>query len=563
MSATRRNLRSPDGPGVLDLLEEGFHLLRGLPLAVWAVYLAVVLPFAWLFLFFWFTLMHEAGSEARLGEWAALLTGALLALRVGQCWFFQALVARRSAEPLPRWTFGRLLRVAREQAFWAGAGAVMLPLAALATLPFPHVYSFFHYKMARCGRAREDGGPDTRGAALLARRAGTADWKTLLVLALFGAVVLANWMSLFQLGPELLKSFFGIESVFTRSRLGAAYAAMVPVALVLTYLVLDPLLKVTYALRWFYLRSRETGEDLRVELRELPPVRRRGEPAATTRLVGIVLLGILAGLVTAPQTRAAGEGIEAPTAPVAPELEPAPAAVGAEDFAKAAESVLARKRYAWRLPPEEGGTAARAERPGMLERFFRWLRELFREDSPPPRSPPTADPADGGAGFGSLLQGLLFVLLAVLAVLVVALLVRAWRQPGESVVTGALDEPSNSEAVDLADESLTAAALPVSEWVLLARRHLEEGDFRRALRAYFLAQLAELAGRGLLRLARHKSNRDYHREILRRAALLGEMPVAFGDNVGLFERAWYGDAPADRMLVARFEENLRRMEVNV
>ncbi|MFP4282969.1 MAG: DUF4129 domain-containing protein [Opitutales bacterium] len=552
MSVSLRSLRSRTGPGVLDLLEEGFHLLRGLPVTAWAVYLAVVLPFAWLFLFFWLTLIHEAGSESRLGEWAALLTCAFLVLRVGQCWFFQALVARRSAEPLPRWTVGRLSRVVREQAFWAGAGAVLLPLAAIATLPFPHVYSLFNYKLARSGRAREEGGPDTRGAALLARRSGAEDWKTLLVLALFAALVLANWMSLFQLGPQLLKSFFGIETVFTRSSLGAAYAAMVPVALVLTYLVIDPLLKVTYALRWFYLRSRQTGEDLRVELRELPPVRRRGESSTAVRLVGTVLLGMLAALVSAPETRAAGDGPER-----------APVVAEAEAFAEASERVLARQRYAWRLPPEERAKAPQMKRPGLIERFFRWLEELFgRNPSPPPSSPEPEGRGDG-ALFGGLLQTLLFVLLGLLAVLALALLVRASRQAVEPGVAEDLDEGPDDEAVDLADESLTAAALPVSEWVLLARRHLDEGDFRRALRAYFLAQLAELAGRGFLRLARHKSNRDYHREMLRRAALLGEMPGAFGENVRLFEQAWYGNAPADRALISRFEDNLRRMEVNV
>ena len=70
---------------------------------------------------------------------------------------------------------------------------------------------------------------------------------------------------------------------------------------------------------------------------------------------------------------------------------------------------------------------------------------------------------------------------------------------------------------DLADETLLASQLPEDEWLRLARDFGDAANHRLALRAFYLSILAGLGERGLLAIARHKSNRDYLLELRRRA----------------------------------------------
>jgi hypothetical protein len=82
--------------------------------------------------------------------------------------------------------------------------------------------------------------------------------------------------------------------------------------------------------------------------------------------------------------------------------------------------------------------------------------------------------------------------------------------------------------------------LQEDEWLRLAREQIEKGEERLAIRALFLATLALLGERNLLKIARFKSNRDYREELFLRARSLQELRRAFDENTGLFERSWYG-----------------------
>ena len=59
------------------------------------------------------------------------------------------------------------------------------------------------------------------------------------------------------------------------------------------------------------------------------------------------------------------------------------------------------------------------------------------------------------------------------------------------------------------------------------------------MRAFYFASLAQLAARGLITVAKFKSNRDYERELQRRGHSLPELLASFGDNVSVFDRTWY------------------------
>ncbi|HRQ89744.1 MAG TPA: DUF4129 domain-containing protein [Bacteroidia bacterium] len=89
-------------------------------------------------------------------------------------------------------------------------------------------------------------------------------------------------------------------------------------------------------------------------------------------------------------------------------------------------------------------------------------------------------------------------------------------------------------------EDIVATQLREDEWMRLAREQIEKGEERLAIRALFLATLAHLGERGLIRIYRSKSNRDYRSEVALRARSLSELRQAFDENTILFERVWYG-----------------------
>ncbi len=60
-------------------------------------------------------------------------------------------------------------------------------------------------------------------------------------------------------------------------------------------------------------------------------------------------------------------------------------------------------------------------------------------------------------------------------------------------------------------------------------------------------------------MARFKSNRDYARDLHLKARSLPELRAAFGENVGLFERVWYGLHEIGREAIDRFTANYERI----
>lgn len=159
----------------------------------------------------------------------------------------------------------------------------------------------------------------------------------------------------------------------------------------------------------------------------------------------------------------------------------------------------------------------------VLRKFFEWLRDLLP-------SAPRIQPIGGASGLPKLALALICALLVgLLALLVWKLgpsLLGSFRKKrtGEKraarVVLG--------ERVE-ADEN---AADLFAEAEALARR----GETRAAIRKAYIALLCELGDRKLLRLAQHKTNRDYLQALSWRPALHAEMQPLTND----FESCWYG-----------------------
>ena len=73
-----------------------------------------------------------------------------------------------------------------------------------------------------------------------------------------------------------------------------------------------------------------------------------------------------------------------------------------------------------------------------------------------------------------------------------------------------------------------------------AERLAREGDARGAIRKGYIALLCELSDRKLIGLARHKTNRDYLKDLRPQRYVHGQVGGLTGD----FERHWYGEQTA-------------------
>jgi hypothetical protein len=110
------------------------------------------------------------------------------------------------------------------------------------------------------------------------------------------------------------------------------------------------------------------------------------------------------------------------------------------------------------------------------------------------------------------------------------------------------------QAVRLDAEDLTADRLPEDGWLELAARSIAEGNFRFALRAYYLANLAWLGRHEFLTIHPGKTNREYELELRRRARGFAEARQQFAANIAAFERAWYGQHAVSAEDAAEFRE---------
>ncbi|MCI0539766.1 MAG: DUF4129 domain-containing protein [Verrucomicrobiales bacterium] len=292
--------------------------------------------------------------------------------------------------------------------------------------------------------------------------------------------------------------------------------------------------------------NRETASDGPPHFTGRREFRRTGRSSGVPLLASVIFSALLFGTAV----------IGAPAQPPGQTGEPSAwresAAVPAADLDRAIDQVLSRPEFSWRMPRVQ---AAEQDQPGWLRGFvqstfemlgdwtkaimrfgrkiFQWIQEkLFNKLQVPL--------AGGGSGTGWMtsLQLLLYGLTALVVALLAIMALRLWRRrrfrTDEILATPMPAEP------DLSDESVLADELPKEGWLRLGHELMGRGELRLALRAFYLAALAHLGHRELVRIARSKSNREYEYELRRRAHSRPELVAAFAESVRLFDRVWYG-----------------------
>ncbi|HEV2688723.1 MAG TPA: hypothetical protein VGV35_09220 [Bryobacteraceae bacterium] len=558
----------------VELFEEAVYLVRSAPASLLAAYYVGALPFILGLLFFWADMTQNAVAYEHCAP--ASLAVALLFCWMTYCHavYVRGLHSELSGAPAAGWFSSGTRRLGFTQVTLQPSKFLVLPAAALTVLPFAGAFSFYQNLMALThGEC-----PSLARAVRAARKHSSfwqqQNWLLLAILVLLNFVVLLNIGTAILILPYLLKVFLGIDTTLALSGASAFNTTFVAVTASLAYLVTNPVAKAVYLLRYFYAESRETGEDLRADyktaertttqmqrsivahalLRSVFALVRthRSRIVATIRTIACVVFFLLVPNSIQPQ----------PTRQANP-------SVSAEQLNQAIEEVIHRPEFTWRMPrpprpPENNpnwfvrATESFLSAMGRTVRqiakwvddFINWIGDKLKHLLPGlGGNQPAAD--------SRKLRLLIYTLLAGVALVLGWLLWQVWRHKKRKAKT--LVAAVALPAVELNNPDLQADQQPLDEWLLLARDCMSRQEFRLALRALYLAGLAYLADRSLIAIQRGKSNHDYERELRRKARDKADLLTAFQQNLGVFERTWYGMYDVDQGIVEQFETTLARI----
>jgi len=541
-----------EGPSPLEWIENAVRLLRSAPPgALLCYYLGSATCLLGL-LYFLADMSRGAFAGSHLIESSLNAAALYIWMKCWQAVFLSKLRAHLLMEPEAPWTLQRIGRLVLIQASIQPLGLFLRLLAAQVLIPYIWTYSFF-IGVAILGDGSE---PSLRAVLRGAVREAGLWWREthLALLCLFGFAffILLNVNVVCALLPYALRTFLGIQTVFTRDGWAMFNTTFFAATFAATYLCFDPLRKAVFLVRHFHGVSLQSGEDLRVELRTL----RQRSRAAVAALV------LFATLLCAPGTAVrAAETAPAPAAAPAHQVDSA-------QLSSSLDRVLERREYAWRFPRAESPEAEPKgwlaeffdsvaktfgkwfrKVAGWMEKFGDWLRHFFENDKE--EKEPSAP---WNLSWSTIARGTLIILAVVLLVALGFIYWRARQRRRPVAVAEAI-----VAVPDLNEENVTADQLPEDGWQKLARDLIAQGELRLALRAFYLGSLAHLGQRELIRLERYKSNHDYDRELQRRARGNASLLTAFDENLFVFEAAWYGDHAVTPATLDGFAQNIERI----
>jgi hypothetical protein len=525
------------GKPALEMLEEAVHLLRSMPAAGLCLYYIGALPFVLGFLYFWADMSASPFAQDHAGLGSLLVVLLFVWMNCWQTAFVAELRARLAGNRSERWTLQRIGRVAVVQGGIQPTCFLLLPVAALVALPFARVFAF--YQSVNCYSGDE--GTNFTSAVRTARKQAALwplqNWIVLSLVSLLYLVCYLNFVLVIFNGAYLVKSFFGFETMFTRSVWSMINSTFFSTVSALTYLAVDPVVKAVYALRCFYGEALSTGEDLRARLRRIPGVK-----AAAAVLLAAILM-----------TSAHAE------------------TVSTEQLNRAMDKVIQQPQFSWRMPRE---TQPQGENTGILhaaevvirglgdmaeqvkrgiEALLDWYKKTFGSRNDAPDLPSLGGGAVAGMRFLTIFLVTSMILLAGFVI---------YR-----VFSGRVRPQVNVESraaipVDIASDTAVADQLPEEDWLRMGRELLAAGDVRLGVRALYLGALANLARRELISLTRSKTNRDYQKELERRGRATPHVLPAFVHSVSIYERTWYGRHSADGNTIAELIGSLDRMRAD-
>jgi hypothetical protein len=592
----KRTSKRQAGKSAVDILEESVHMLRTTPFVLVPYYIGS-LPFILGFLYFWTDMSTGANAWQHCSQAAWGMVLLFIWMKTWQSVYERRLLAQIRGETPPAWGIRRILRAAGIQTAIQPWSIITLPLAFIIMLPFPQTFAFFQ-NVTLIGSG-DEGNMRTvmrhawQQASLWPLQNTLIIWLLSPFMLIFVAIILFVFVSaasslypeivlflliliillsipLCPLGmitalnigivviliPALLKTLFGIETIFSLSGRYIVNDTFFAVVCSLTYLCLDPLMKASYSLRCFYGESLHTGEDLKVELHSL----------ARPGVIAAVVLALV--LALGPITNASAQSHTS-------SFTDYDSPIAAQKLDAAIENTITHPKYTWRMPREkppedtDGENAVHAFLTPIINaitdgwhyvvkgitKAWNFIKDMLSRITP---SLPVLKKPD--TQWTPWSRALIIMLLACLLAAVAFFLWRTWKKRRPRILEETLD--SLSPALDITREDVDATALPEEGWLKLARKLMEQGELRLALRALYLATLAFLAQQGLITIAQYKSDREYEWELRRRSHAQPQLVGVFAENRALFERSWYGLHEVTAEIIERFSHNQKQIRAD-
>ena len=556
------------GSAPLDLMEDAVHWLRRMPAGVHLGFLFGTVPFLLALLWFWSDMSRGAFADRRCGTSAGWVGVLYLWMKSWHAVYCAELRSRMAAEPSVPWSVRRWFAILVVQVGLQPWGLILFPLSFVPLLlPMPWTFALFRNIDVLADENQGRVGATFRAAFHEAKRWPGQNHGLVGLLLVAATVVLINVAIVLATLPSLVKMLTGLDSDFTLSTSAMIFNSTYLLAVgAVTYLVLAPLVLAIYTRRTFEGTALQTGADLRARLRQMTP-----DHVAPLSKFLLAFIVFMSWNEIAPPTH----GAEISGVAAIKKDGPSPAVTTLD---RAIQDVLERPDFTWRerrqLSPVNDLDLADDPGARWWQRLSRWferqLKALGTTLEAPFQAlgrqvsaflkwlfgpaPPTPTPHEGPVQV-DWLTGLKLLLYAASAAGVVVLIgyaLRLWHRRQPKAI--GLAKPALAPAIpDLTAENLSAAALPDESWLALARELAANGDFRLAVRAVYLGELAHLAQREFVRLATAKSNREYQRELNRRAQTLPQVRAAFAATVLTFDRIWYGHHTATAETLALAE----------
>jgi len=536
----------------LDLMEETFYLFRLHGAKILPIYFLGTIPFALGLLYFINDMSR--GLTAGTVRAALLITVLFFIKNVIQtvyCRQVLDIMHLRTGEGV---TWRDLLRILIIQNLIQPFGLFLQMISAVMMFALPYTTAFLHSFHLLVFERDANFKEMLRRAFQQATYRSRQNYYLTGLLTIFGFMIMLNIIVIIILVPWFLETFLDIRTVFSLVRGPLLLLRLIfnttfwSIVLVITYIILDPVIKTAYTIRYFYGRSVTTGSDIMSDF-----IRVLGKRAV------MLLLPLLLGFAFWPAELAG-----APSGQAGQEIATDQAGVDAGELMDAIEKVLKQREYQWRLGKQRKERKSYGFFPTMLESFFKWLQErMAKLEAWLDKYLRPKDRSSGDWSFARLLawfqENLLWLSLFVLGVILVVILLIYLRQRRKRVVSAqALDDVA-AAVPDLNDEQLSPDELEESEWLRLAEEFMEKGEYRLALRAFFLAGISVLAKKNVLTVARYKTNRDYFRELQRRYHYHPQSVAAFQANLLTFEMVWYGEREVNRRMLKKFNHNFEKI----
>ena len=440
------------------------------------------------------------------------------------------------------WTPHRVYRLIAAQAWFGATKLYVLPLSTLILFTAADTVAFYRIVAVLADRGDLDPWQLRARARQIAASAKRENWAILPMLLFLQALVAVNLTLALAVLPQLFRILTGIETSFSRSGMVFVTNPLFPLlVLTVSWLAFDPFVQAVYCVRCFRAESIETGEDVRAGLRRI---------RAAMPVVAAALLFPIGLFLTGVPGRAA---------------EPGEAAVSPQQLDHAIQQAAQSHEYDWRLPADRAASSrneswivdatdramASLQRAGRslrkaLGNIFKWLlRQFGGAPEPAAGAPPV-----------TALHWSVYVLIGVVTA---AALWLAWQKRRARHAKRAPDL-APAVAIPLDRDDLTPDRLPEEQWLEIAARCLAEQNFRLALRAYYLANLAWLGRTQWVVIHAGKTTREYELELRRKARAFPEVRGLFVANIAAFERAWYGLHAVTPPDIDEFRARLERMK---